>query len=62
MECEKFLKAKNIVDIFNEGSMFVFFYDSSNAKYSRYIERMYYSEYAVNELKALLGNDNVILK
>ena len=57
-----FKKAKNIVDIFNEGSIRVIFYDGECKKYSEYSERMFYSEYAINELKKLIGEENVVVK
>ncbi len=62
MEDANFLKAKNLVDIFNEGSLRVIFYDMSTQKYIEYSERMYYSQYAVKSLAQLLGKDNVVLK
>ena len=62
MQGDRFLKAKNIVDIFDEGSLRVIFYDSSAQKYSEYSERMYYSEYAIKSLKEILGEDNIVLK
>ena len=62
MSTTAFLKAKNIIDIFNEGSIRVIFYDSSLSKYSEYSERMFYSEYAINEIKKILGDENVICK
>ena len=62
MTSETFQKVKNIVDIFNEGTMKVVFYDSSTSKYSEYSEKMFYSEYAIKELKKMIGNDNVVLK
>ena len=62
MTCHKFLKAKNIVDIFNEGSIRVIFYDSSKKTYSEYSERMYYSKRAIAELENILGKENVISK
>ena len=62
MQGDRFLKAKNIVDIFGEGSLRVIFYDSSAQKYSEYSERMYYSEYAIKSLKEILGEDNIVLK
>ncbi|MBQ8408705.1 MAG: DNA polymerase III subunit alpha [Clostridia bacterium] len=62
MSGEMFLKAKNMVDIFNEGTIKVIFYDSATAKYSEYSERMYYSEYAISELKKIVGDDNVVIK
>lgn len=62
MSGEVFKKAKNMVDIFNEGTIKVIFYDSSTAKYSEYSERMFYSEYAIKELKGIIGEDNVVIK
>ena len=62
MTGEVFKKAKNMVDIFNEGTIKVIFYDSSTAKYSEYSERMFYSEYAIKELKGIVGEDNVVIK
>ena len=59
---ESFHKAKNIVDIFNEGSIKVIFYNRSTSKYLEYSEKMFYSDYAINQLKKLLGEDNVVLK
>ena len=62
MSEETFLKAKNMVDIFNEGTIKVIFYDSSTGKYSEYSERLFYSDYAIRELKKLLGDGNVVIK
>ena len=59
---EAFRKAKNMVDIFNEGTIRVIFYDVSTGKYSEYSERLFYSNYAIGELKMLLGDENVVLK
>lgn len=58
----EFLKAKNIIDIFNEGSVKVIFYNVAEKRYSEYSEKMFYSEYAVNELKSILGDENVVVK
>ena len=62
MSGDVFKKAKNMVDIFNEGTITVIFYDSSTAKYSEYSEKMFYSEYAIRELKKIIGDDNVVTK
>ncbi|MBR2336059.1 MAG: DNA polymerase III subunit alpha [Clostridia bacterium] len=62
MSGEAFKKAKNMVDIFNEGTIRVIFYDQSTAKYSEYSERMFYSEVAIKELQKILGDDNVVVK
>ena len=61
LECIEYQKAKNLVDIFF-GSTRVIFYDSSNSAYSDYPSGIDASEYIVNELKQLLGNDNVVAK
>ena len=62
MHGEAFLKTKNMVDIFNEGTIRVIFYDSSTEKYSEYSEKLFYSNYAIRELKKLLGDENVVIK
>ena len=61
MECNEYLKAKNIVDIF-EGTVKVIFYDSSNAKYLDYSAGIELTGYIVSELQRILGKDNVVLK
>ena len=60
MECEEFKKAKNLVDIFNEGSVRVIFYDMSTKKYSEYCERIYCTEYVIGQLGNILGDENVV--
>ncbi len=62
MSGEVMLKAKNLVDIFNEGSLRVIFYDSSTKKYSEYSERLSYSGYVHKELSKIVGEDNIVLK
>ena len=62
MACDVFLKAKNLVDIFNEGSVRVIFYNMSTKKYSEYSERIYYSDYVVSQLRDILGDGNVVAK
>ena len=54
-------KAKNIVDIFFGGTQ-VIFYDSSQSKYLNYSIGLEASEYIINELKSILGDDNVVAK
>ena len=61
-DSEEFRKAKNLVDIFNEGSTRVIFYDMSTKKYSEYNERIYYSEYVIDQLKGILGDEDVVAK
>ena len=62
MECDKFRYAKNLVDIFNEGTLTVIFYDESTKKYSEYNQKMYYSEYAISEIEKVIGKENCVLK
>ena len=59
---EAFLKAKNVIDIFNEGTVRVIFYDSSTQKYAEYSERLHYSEYVYKQLCEIVSKDNVVLK
>ena len=62
MSCLEFLKAKNMVDIFNEGDVRVIFYDMSTKKYSEYSERIYCTDYVISQLKEILGDENVVAK
>ena len=57
----EYLKAKNLVDIF-EGGTPVIFYDTSSAKYIPYSHGIAYSEYVYGELCDLLGRENVVAK
>ena len=61
MSCMSYLKAKNIVDIF-EGQTSVIFYDSSVAEYKSYVGRLDASDFVINELKNILGETNVVTK
>ena len=61
MSCESYKKAKNIVDIF-EGNISVIFYDSSTSSYKTYIGKLDATPYTLNELKNILGADNVVAK
>lgn len=58
---EEFLKAKNLVDIF-EGKVKVIFYDSSCSSYITYEKGIEFSKYLYNEFVSLLGKDNVVPK
>lgn len=61
VDSDEFLRAKNIVEIF-EGNTPVIFYDSSKKEYLPSGLGFDTTDYTVNELKALLGDDNVVLK
>ena len=54
-------KAKNIVDIFS-GAIQVIFYDASRAKYVSYSSGIDISQYVINELRSILGDENVVAK
>ena len=58
---EQFLKALNLCEIF-DGDFPVFFYDAAEAKYDTTPIGVALTPYVVNELRKLLGNENVILK
>ena len=60
-ESTEFLKAVNLVDIF-EGNTAVVFYRSDEKSYFTYNRGIALSDVVVSELKALLGNENVIIK
>ena len=60
-ECEVFLKAVNLVDIF-EGNMGVVFYRCDEKSYFAYSRGVALSEFVVSELRSLLGDENVIIK
>ena len=62
MSGKVFQYAKNLVDIFNEGTVSVIFYDSSRGKYAEYNQRLAYSEFVFEKLTELLGKDNCIKK
>ena len=61
LECVQYLKAKNIVDIF-DGNVRVIFYDSHASKYSDYPSGIALSEYVLTELSEILGKENVVVK
>ena len=60
-ECIEYLKAKNIVDIF-EGSTKIIFYNSENAQYSSYNRGITATAYIIAELRSILGDENVVPK
>ncbi len=59
--CQKYLKAKNIVDIF-EGNVKVMFYSQETGKYAAYSSGIAISEFIVSVLKDILGDDNVVAR
>ena len=61
MSCEVYLKAKNIVDIF-DGNTSVVFYDSASASYKSYSAGIDASAFVLSELRDILGNENVVAK
>ena len=61
LRCEKYLKAKNIVDIF-DGEVKVIFYSRETSSYSDYTSGVMLSEHVLGELRAVLGEENVVPK
>ena len=61
LECEKYKKAANLIDIF-DGPVQTVFYDSSNAKYKTYATGAFADEFLLVQLKNILGDENVVLK
>ncbi len=61
MQCRSFLKAKNIVDIF-DGEVSVIFYDQSTSKYMSYSHGVSLSDYVLRELREILGEKNVVTR
>jgi DNA polymerase-3 subunit alpha len=59
--CTKYLKAKNIVDIF-DGQTAVIFFDRSTSKYLTYQSGLDATEYVLSELRTILGEENVVLR
>ena len=61
IRCREYLKAKNIVDIF-DGTVKVIFYSRETSSYSDYTSGISLSEYVLGELRQLLGEENVVVK
>ncbi len=61
LKCVEYLKAKNIVDIF-EGNTMVIFYSRESSEYSEYSGKIQLSDFVLSELCQLLGKDNVVTK
>lgn len=58
-----FRKAENLVEIFSDGTAQVIFYDKSQKEYRRIGNlRLYASPFVIDELKSVLGQDNVVVK
>ena len=61
LNCDKFIRAKNLVEIF-EGATEVIFFDSSTREYHPSGLSFDMTDYTVKELKLLLGDENVVGK
>ena len=61
LECDEFVRAKNLVEIF-EGAIPVIFYDTSQKQYKPSGLGFDATEYTLEQLKKLLGDENVVLK
>jgi hypothetical protein len=61
LSSREYLKAKNLVNIF-DGGVKVIFYDTSKKEYLPYERGVDLSEYVYRELVGLLGEDNVVAR
>lgn len=61
LSSREYLKAKNLVNIF-EGSVKVIFYDTSSSSYIPYDRGVELSEYVYGELAEILGKENLVIK
>lgn len=61
LEGEKYLRALNLIEIF-DGTGAVVFYDSSSSKYLPHQGGALVSELLISELKKILGDENVVYK
>lgn len=61
LSCDEFVKAKNLVEIF-EGATEVVFYDNSTKQYRASGLSFDATDYTLKQLKLVLGNENVVLK
>ena len=61
LRCEKYLKAKNIVDIF-DGEVKVIFYSRETSAYTDHTSGVVLSDYVLGELRSVLGEENVVPK
>ena len=61
MNCKLYQKAKNLVDLF-DGTFPTIFYNAATAEYAKEPCGIFLTDYVVRELRALLGDENVILK
>lgn len=61
LSSEGFVRAKNIVEIF-EGDVEVIFYDSSDKKYKPSGLRFDATDYTISQLRQILGAENVVIK
>jgi DNA polymerase-3 subunit alpha len=61
LDTDEFLKAKNLVEIF-EGTIPVIFYNSSTKEYCPSGLAFDATDYTINQLKSILGDENVVLK
>ena len=61
LSCDEFVKAKNLVEIF-EGATEVIFFDSSAKQYKASGLEFDVTDYTIKQLKTVLGDENVVLK
>ena len=61
LTCDKFVRAKNLVEIF-EGATEVIFFDSSNKQYHPSGLGFDATDYTIKQLESILGDGNVVMK
>ena len=61
LNCREYLKAKNLVNIF-DGAVRVIFYSRETSSYYDHTSGVELSEYVLRELRELLGEENVVPK
>ncbi len=62
LEDEAYFKAKNLVDIFCEGTVSVIFYSQKDAKYAPYGVKLRLTPFVKKRLEDVLGGENVVTK
>ena len=61
LNCDEFVRAKNLVEIF-EGTVEVVFFDSSTKQYNPSGLGFDATDYTIKQLKTVLGDENVVIK
>ena len=62
LEDEAYLKAKNLVDIFCDGTVSVIFYSRKDAQYAPYGVKLRLTPFVRQRLEDVLGTENIVIK